>query len=223
MAPARRSRRRRIAVAAAIAFGSAAALLLAADRVVAAAGRGRIAEDPTAVAPADVALVLGTGPLHRGAPNPFFEARLDAAAALFRAGTVRGILVSGDHGRIGYDEPTAMRDGLVARGVPAACITRDFAGFSTLDSVLRAGPVFGLRRVVIVSQRFHLERALYLARSAGLDARGIAAADAPAPWQARVRAREALARAKAVAEVALGTGPRFLGPRETVALAARDR
>lgn len=213
----RRRRWRRAALAAALILGLA---VLGADRLVAAAGEGRIHDSVSGVRPADVALVLGTSPTTRGRPNAFFEARMDAAAALFRAGVVRGVLVSGDNSVPGYDEPTSMRAALVARGVPAEFIACDYAGFSTLDSVLRAEAVFGLSRVVVVSQRFHLERALYLARAAGIDAEGLAAEDAPAPWQARARARESFARVKAVLDAWTGRGPRFLGPRERVNLAA---
>ena len=87
-----------------------------------------------------------------------------------------------------------MRNDLAARGVPAEFITCDFAGLRTLDSVQRAQRVFGQRRVVFVSQRFHLERALYLAQASGLDAVGFVAAEAPPRWAWRVRAREVLAQ-----------------------------
>jgi SanA protein len=127
----------------------------------------------------DVALVLGTSKLMPdGTPDVIFDNRLEAAASLWKAGKVKYLIVSGNHtGR--YDEPTDMRDGLVARGVPANVIYRDGNGFRTWESVVRARDVFGLKRLAIVSQRAHVARALFLARSLGVDASGLEAAEDP--------------------------------------------
>ncbi len=176
-----------IALAAAVAFGAAAIVVgaswLAQRQQVAeteAFMTGEIARLPTF----EVGMVLGTAPFVRRwparalEPNPTFEARLDAAAALWRAGKVKFLIVSGN-GAGRYDEPTAMRAGLIERGVPAGAIYRDSAGFRTLDSILRARDVFGLRRLVIISQDFHIARALFLARAAGIQAWGFEAATAP--------------------------------------------
>ena len=167
---------------------AAAAVALAAfgvflERRQAGLAAPQLADDPAGLPPVEVGLVLGTQPwtaLRRGGevPNVPFAYRLDAAAALWRAGKVKVLLVSGkrttnDGGN--YDEPAAMRAGLIERGVPAAAIYRDGEGWRTLDSILRARQVFGLTRLIIVSQRAHLERALYLARAAGIDAWGLVA------------------------------------------------
>jgi SanA protein len=215
--------RKRLVLGAAGAVLIGATLVFLCDLVVSAAGSGRIFIAVHALPQADVALVLGTTPRVAGRRNPFYEARLDAAADLFRSGVVRGLLVSGDNSRKAYDEPSCMKADLVARGIPSEFITCDFAGFSTLDSIKRAGPVFGQERVILVSQRFHLERALFLAKSAELEADGYAAQDAPFSWQLRVRSREALARVKAVLDVLLDRQPRFLGEREVVNLAVPTR
>ena len=123
---------------------------------------------------ADVALVLGASPLlDDGRPNRFFEYRLDAAADLFRAGKVKYLLASGDSINPSYDETTAMKRGLVKRGVPAEAIYRDTAGVRTLDSVLRARDLYGQSRMVIVSQDFHVRRAVWLARRHGIEAYGL--------------------------------------------------
>ena len=128
---------------------------------------------------ADVALVLGTAPIGpEGGPNVYFVHRLDAAAALWKAGKVKYFIVSGS-----TDEPAAMRAGLVERGVPAAAIYDDPAGYRTWDSVLRARDVYGQKRLVIVSQRFHLSRALFLARHAGIEAWGFEARDVDSALQ----------------------------------------
>ena len=187
---------------------------LSAGRVV----TGRIDD----LEPAPVALILGTSRWVRGGPNLFYHARIQAAAELFHSGKVRGVLVSGDNGSIYYNEPEAMRRDLVALGVPDRFITLDYAGFRTLDSVVRAKEVFGLDRVIIVSQRFHAERAVFLARHLGLEATGLAAADPETFGRVRVRAREVLARSAAVLDLVIGRGPRFLGEPETVKLRASE-
>ncbi|QDU66808.1 SanA/YdcF family protein [Engelhardtia mirabilis] len=169
-------------------------------------------DDSATIPHRSVALVLGTSPTHEGRPNRFYVARMDAAAALFTAGAVDGILVSGDNGRPDYDESSRMRADLVARGVPAELITCDFAGFRTLDSVVRAKEVFGLDEVTIVSQPFHAERAVVLARSHGLDAIAFGAANPALGSWLKVRAREVVARTLAVADLAIGRRLHFLGP-----------
>lgn len=137
-----------------------------------------IFDDPAKLPDVDVALVLGAAPIGpEGGPNRYFEYRLDAAASLYKAGKVKFLLVSGDNRTPDYDEPTAMRAGLVKRGVPAEAIYRDFAGVRTRDSILRTEDVFGQKRFVIVSQRFHLSRAVFLARSEGLEAWGFESRD----------------------------------------------
>lgn len=197
------------------------AVLLVCDRWVAGSADGRIyasAED----APArDVALVLGTKPtVSGGRQNLYFKHRIDAAAALFHGGKVRHVLVSGDNHTRDYDEPSAMRDALVERGVPAAAITLDYAGFRTLDSVVRAREVFGQHRCIIVSQQFHAQRALFIADRRGIDAIALAAKDVAGSHGVKVRAREVVARARAVLDVCvLGTAPRFPGRPEPIALA----
>lgn len=126
----------------------------------------------------EVALVLGTAPIGpEGGPNVYFVRRLDAAAALWKAGKVRHFIVSGSPG-----EPVAMRAGLVERGVPAAAVYGDPAGYRTWDSVLRARDVYGQKRLIIVSQRFHLSRALFQARHAGIEAWGFEARDVDSPY-----------------------------------------
>jgi SanA protein len=134
--------------------------------------------DPAKVPATDVALVLGTAPIGpEGGPNRYFVYRLDAAAALWKLGKVRYFIVSGSG-----EEPDAMRAGLVQRGVPAHVIYRDSAGYRTWDSVLRARDVYGQGRLIIVSQRFHLDRALFIARHEGLLAAGLEARDVDTPY-----------------------------------------
>jgi SanA protein len=162
--------------------------------------------------PTKAALVLGCSPTVQGHSNAFFTTRMDAAAKLYQESKVKVLIVSGDNGTHQYDEPTAMKDALTARGVPAALIFPDYAGFRTLDSVVRAKEVFGQSEFIIVSQKFHNERAVFLARSHGIkahafNAKGVALRNAPLTC-----VREMAARVAAVldAEV-LHTRPKFLG------------
>lgn len=162
-----------------------------------------------------VGLVLGCSPvLGSGAPNPYFERRIAAAAAVFEARKVDYLLVSGDNHSTAYDEPAAMRQALVARGVPAERIVLDDAGFSTLDSVVRAQKVFGLSAVCIITQRDHALRALYIAQATGLAAVAFPAEEVSMRDGLRTRLRESLARVRTLLDLhVLGRTPRFLGPR----------
>jgi vancomycin permeability regulator SanA len=123
---------------------------------------------------APVALVLGAGLKPDGTPSPALQARLDDAARLYQLGKVKALLVSGDNGTVTHDEPTAMRDYLVAQGVPAGKVIRDYAGFDTWDSCVRAKKIFGVDRALVVTQQYHLPRAVFLCRRAGIDADGVA-------------------------------------------------
>lgn len=159
-----------------------------------------------------VGLVLGTAEKGRnGRPNAYFTHRMEAAAALYHAGKVDHLLLSGDNSRKGYNEPADMRRALIRAGVDSLDITLDYAGFRTFDSMVRAQAVFGQRQFTIISQRFHNERAIYIAREAGIDAVGFNAADVPGRYGWRTALREKAARVKVFVDMALGIDPKFLG------------
>jgi len=182
---------------------------------IAQASQGRLYAEVAAVPERKVALVLGTSRnLRGGEPNLYFTYRMDTAAALYRAGKVRYLLVSGDNRAKGYDEPMQMREALLTRGVPAAAIYCDYAGITTLDSVIRAREVFGLAAdLTIVSQGFHNQRALYLAQHHGIDAIAMNAPDVNGYLATRTLARERLARLRAWWDVRVaGRQARHLGP-----------
>jgi SanA protein len=188
--------------------------------------RGRIVSDIAQLRADEVALVLGTAPKLAGGrwKNPFFENRMDAAALLYRAGKVRHLLVSGDNHHRSYDEPSAMRDALIARGVPAAAITLDYAGFRTLDSLARARAVFQLQQLIVVTDAFHQPRALFLARASGVDAVGYPSRPVPMKWAKKTLAREVASRVKAWLDVfVLRTQPKFYGPAEPIKATAAAR
>ncbi len=164
-----------------------------------------------------VGLVLGTSEKSMsGSPNLYFAHRIAAAVELYRAGKVDRLLVSGDNGTTDYNEPVAMRNALITAGVDSAHITLDHAGFRTLDSMVRAREVFGVEQVTIISQRFHNERAVHIARHLGMEAVGYNARDVGAYSGFRTRVREKAARVKVFLDLAFGKGPRFLGDPVTI-------
>jgi SanA protein len=144
--------------------------------------------------------------------------RIAAAKDLYRAHKVDKLLLSGDHSRWAYDEVGTMRRALLRDGVKPQDLFTDHAGFDTWDSAQRARRVFGISSVVVVTQDFHMGRALYAARQAGLHATGYSAdRRGYGAVIARLRVREALARVKVVADALTGAQPRFLGPRIPIA------
>ncbi len=166
------------------------------------------------------ALVLGCSKYLSGNRiNYFYKYRIEAAAKLFKAGKVKAIVVSGDNGNKSYDEPTQMHDDLVKAGIPSQYIQLDYAGFRTLDSIVRAKAIFDLEDYIIVSQKFHLERAIYLAHAKEQKVLGFVAKGFPHTiWAERMRRRELLARVKAVLDVnVFGVEPKFYGEKVEVA------
>ena len=196
------------------AISATAAIAYSARRIDRASARA-VAPDLSTLPRKRVGLVLGCSPtLRSGRENEYFKNRIAAAAEAYHAGKVEYLLVSGDNHSASYDEPTAMRDALVRLGVPAARIVLDYAGFSTLDSVVRARDVFGLSDLCIISQRDHAQRALYIAQTKGVLAVAYPAKEVSVRNGLRTRLRESLARVSTLLDLhVLGRTPRFLGPR----------
>jgi SanA protein len=187
------------------------------------AASGRVFRSVAAAPACEVGLVLGTSKETRhGKPNLHFNQRIDAAVALYRAGKVRHLLVSGDNHIASYDEPDDMRAALIAAGVPASSITCDYAGFRTLDSVVRAKEVFGLSHCLIITEDFHCARSLWIAQRHGLDAIAFAAPDVSLKsWSLRAKVREQLARSWCAVDLyVLHRGAKFLGRKEPILLSA---
>jgi SanA protein len=192
-----------------------ATLVAAANFWVLSRARPTIFTDLAGLPINDVGLVLGTSRYNSDgiSENPFFRGRMNTAAQLYHAGKVRHLLLSGDNGHDGYDEPAWMRDALVARGVPLDAITLDDAGFRTLDSMARARAVFGLQRFTIITDDFHLARSVFLARSLGLDVVGYPSEHVRFWLSKKVRTRELASRTVACLDVyVFHTRPRFYGP-----------
>jgi SanA protein len=165
----------------------------------------------------EVAIVLGAAVEADGKMSTMLSDRVEQAAALWQAGKVKKILVSGDHQSWSYDEPDTMRKALVRDGVPPRDVFEDHAGFDTWATMVRARNVFGVRKAVVVTQGFHMPRALFLAEEAGIDATGLTSDLHPYGFQgAKSDVREVLSRVKAIADVTLET-PAVAGPKIPIA------
>ena len=160
-----------------------------------------------------VGLVLGTSKyVKNGRPNYYFQYRMDAAEALYRAGKVEYLLISGDNSHVSYNEPIAMQKDLIARGIPKEKIYLDYAGFRTFDSVIRAWKIFGQTKFTVISQPFHNQRAVFIARKEGLDVIAFDAEDVGVIGGLRTQIRERLARVKMLIDLYITKEePRFLG------------
>ncbi|MGN6588261.1 MAG: SanA/YdcF family protein [Solirubrobacterales bacterium] len=202
-----------------VAIGGAALLVLliaAANAYVLLEG-----EDSTSVIAdvpkTEVAIVPGALVQPDGKMSTMLGDRVEQAAQLWHAGKVEKILVSGDHGSWKYDEPDTMRKALVADGVPPRDVFEDHAGFDTWQTMVRARNIFGVRHAVVVTQGFHMARALFLAGEAGIDAAGLTSDLHPYGYQGtKSDVREVLSRVKAIADVTLDT-PAMAGPKIPIA------
>lgn len=161
-----------------------------------------------------VGLLLGTGKLlSNGKENAYFFYRIDATEKLYKAGKIKNVLISGDNSQKNYNEPEDMMNELIKRGIPKEHIYLDFAGFRTLDSVVRAKEIFGQNSFIIISQKFHNERAVYLARKNGIEAYGFNAKDVNKYFGIKTKIREYFARVKVFVDFFLGVEPKFGGEK----------
>ena len=165
------------------------------------------------VPPRHVGVLLGTAKYARaGEINLYYKYRLESASNLYAANRIAYLIVSGDNSTMQYNEPTVMRKDLVAAGIPEDHIYEDFAGFRTLDSMVRSKEVFGQDSVMVISQQFHVERALFIARKKGIAAIGFCAQDVGKTYGAKTRFREHFARIKLFVDLyILNKQPKFLG------------
>lgn len=163
-----------------------------------------------------VAIVFGAGLWSNGKPMPYLAARLDLAAQLYEAGTVKAVLVSGDNRHVSYNEPDAMRAYLIKKGIPARKVVADYAGVDTYATCLRARKIFGVDQAILTSQSYHLPRAIATCRSVGVDAWGVGDDSVQrnaSEWREN-SLREWPANIKMVWDLASGRQP-MLGPAET--------
>lgn len=165
----------------------------------------------------NTALLLGTSKtLKSGQENEFFKNRIEACLKLYRNNKIKYIIVSGDNRQVNYNEPLDMKNALVENGVPADLIYADYAGLRTYDSVIRSKEIFGQQKILIVSQKFHNERAVYIARLNGIEAFAYNAKDVNANKGFKTKIREYLARNKVFIDHFLGIEPKHLGPKITI-------
>lgn len=161
-----------------------------------------------------VGILLGTSnKLTNGQPNRYYSYRINAAVKLFKANKIEFILVSGDNGTVYYNEPDTIKKDLIKAGIPEEKIFLDYAGFRTLDSMVRAKYVFGLSNATIISQKFHNDRAIYIAQKKGLDAIGFNAQDVSGTNGIKVQLREYFARVKVFIDILTNKQPKFYGDK----------
>lgn len=163
-----------------------------------------------------VGLLLGTAKQIAGRENPFYTYRIQAAYSLLKAGRIKYLVISGDNSRRDYNEPGMMRADLLQMGIDSSVIYPDYAGFNTRASMIRLKEVFGQDSVTVISQKFHNERAIYIAQHAGIKAIGFNAQDVTGAGSFRTRAREKLARVKMVLYIWLKKKPKYSGPKITI-------
>ncbi|MFN8115695.1 MAG: ElyC/SanA/YdcF family protein [Bacteroidia bacterium] len=175
----------------------------------------QIYTDVNSIPTRKVGLVLGASKrTSRGTNNLYFTYRIQAAFELFKAKKVQYLLLSGDNHVKGYDEPSDMKEALIALGVPDSCIVLDYAGFRTLDSVVRSNEVFGEDSITIISQEFHNQRALFIANKNNINAIGFNSKEVNKNYSFKTRIREYFARVKCVLDIyILYTSPKFLGDK----------
>jgi SanA protein len=167
-----------------------------------------------------VGLLLGTSKrLRDGSVNLYFKYRIEAAVNLYNAGKVKYIIVSGDNSQMYYNEPIDMKKALLQRGVPPEVIYLDYAGFRTLDSVIRGKKIFGQEKMTIISQEFHNKRAIFIANRYGIEAIGFNAQDVSMSVGFKTQMREKFARLMTILDLyLLNTQPKFLGERIEIGL-----
>lgn len=188
--------------------------IFAADRLIEQATSDKVFDSTEEIPHNKVGLFLGTGKiLSNGSVNLYYKYRIEAAVSLFKSGKVDFILVSGDNSTKDYDEPSTIKDDLVKKGIPSSKIYLDYAGFRTLDSVVRCKEIFGQSSITIISQQFHNQRAIYIAKYKGIDALGFNAKDVSVHYGRSTRLRERFARVKMVLDLMFGKNPKFLGEK----------
>ena len=206
-------RKKRILWFIGICLAVAVLLVLICNGRVKKSAEGRMYQNVSEIPYRRVGIVLGTSPMRsNGSPNLYYQYRMKSAAELYSAGKISYIIVSGDNHKHDYNEPECMRRSLVALGVPDSVIYSDYAGFRTFDSMVRCKEVFGQDSVTVISQYWHNERALYIARHAGLDAIAFNAPDVQVKHAyLKNHIRELLAKVKVVMDVTFHKQPKFLG------------
>ena len=182
------------------------------NHVIIASAKDRLYATTDEIPYSKVGLLLGTSrDARNGHHNPYYDRRIEATFALLKTGKIKYVLISGDNGRKTYSEPDMMREDLINMGIDSNLIFLDYAGFRTFDSVVRLKAIFGQDSVTVISQKFHNERALYIAEKEGIYAIGFNAKDVSTRQGLKTQMREKMARVKVFVDDLFGTTPKFLG------------
>ncbi|PCS22380.1 SanA/YdcF family protein [Candidatus Enterovibrio escicola] len=191
----------------------------AADIWVSIQARGRIFDSIQKIPSRNIALVLGTSKYIGKNLNPYYTYRIEAAKELYQNNKVNVLLLSGDNEHLSYNEPWTMKRDMLRAGIPNSRIYLDYAGFRTLDSVIRAKKIFDANAFTLVTQAFHCERALFITEHYDIDAICLAAPSPKGLAGLKIRVRETVARVKAILDIyILNVQPRFLGPKESICI-----
>lgn len=189
-------------------------LIFFSNYTIANSTKGKTFSDISTIKKNRVGLLLGTAKYYKeGGINLYFKYRIDAAVELYNNDKIDFILVSGDNSTQYYNEPITFKKELIKRGIPEEVIFLDYAGFRTLDSVVRAEAIFGQETFTVISQQFHNERAIYIAEKRGINVIGYNARDIDGKSGFKVKLREYFARTKAFLDVVFNVGPKFYGEK----------
>ena len=185
-----------------------------ADHIIITSSTSFIKESTDNLPSLKTGLLLGTSrTLKNGKPNEYFYNRTLATVELYNASKIKYIIISGDNSEKDYNEPLDMKNELIKNGIPDSVIYLDYAGFRTFDSVIRAKEIFGQTSLIIISQKFHNQRAVYIARQYGIEAYGFNAKDVNMYSGFKTKFREYFARMKVFIDIYSGTTPKFLGDK----------
>ncbi len=188
--------------------------ILISNKLIEKASQNKLFDSTEIIPQNKVALLLGTGKYTQGKYiNLYYKYRIEATIKLYESGKINFILISGDNSRKEYDEPNTMKQDLMKKGIPEDKIYLDYAGFRTLDSVVRCKEIFNQSKITIISQKFHNQRAIFIAQHYNIDAIGFNAQDVSVYWGFKTRMREHLARVKVMIDLLIGKQPKFLGEK----------
>ena len=206
--------KKRLLIIAAVLAALAAGTVFVPDIIVVSSAKDRIitADEAAELENTDCVLILGAG-VRNGSPTPMLRDRLITGISLYKSGAAPKIIMSGDHGREDYDEVNVMKSYAVENGVPDSDVFMDHAGFSTYDSIYRAKAVFEADNIIIVTQKYHLYRALYIADKLGVNAVGVSADLDDYSGQLKRDLREIAARDKDFFSCLFKPEPKYLGEK----------
>ncbi len=205
---------KRVLIFVAVCFTLFAAVVGSLNYLINDSTKSLLYSDTTLVPFNKTGVLLGTSKyVKRGRINEFWQNRIEAASALYKSGKIKYLIISGDNSKAYYDEPTEMKKELVKSGIPDSVIFRDYAGFRTFDSMIRAYKIFGQTSFTVISQEFHNQRVVFIARHYGINAIGYNAKDVSAYYAFKTKVRELLARVKLYLDLMFDKQPKFLGEK----------